>query len=786
MKKFLSLVLALVMAMSLVTISAGAKDFTDDSKVNYAEAVDVISALGIVDGYTDGSFRPTTELNRAQAAKIICNMVLGPTTASALSASAAPFSDVPADHWAAGYIAYCAKEGIIAGMGDGTFHPADTLTGYAFMKMLLTAIGYDAEMEGFVGANWGVNVAKQAIGIDLDDGNDDFVGTAKVTREEACLYAFNALTATMVKYGSKTTVNVNGATVVVGGSEATDVDGKGYKNYKGGETNDTLEFCEKYFPNLKLVDTASDDFGRPANTWKIKSKEVGTYAKAPALTYTEEVKGYEIYEDLGKPEVGTVKTYTNSETGVKAAEKLLAKKSDTDKTSQTKIGGNGVLVEVFTDDNGDDVDVDIVIINTYIGEVADVTENDDDERVVVVDGEEYVTEEFEEDDMVLYTAADGDIQSMVLAEKKTGELTKKVGSTYTIDGEEYKLTKGTTTTVKVKDDVDYYLDAYGYIIKMDVAEESTSVDNLAYVLKAGESRGEGWAKLLFTDGTTKTVDTDEDYSKLLDKVVSFKSDDGVYELKDKTTSSKTATNFEKGDTKMGGVRVDSKTVFVYMINTLDKDGKVDDTDYKAYTSFKKAPGFDTAKITYYAKDSVANVVYVEVNDTGLASNSDALIFLAAQKDLDVNDDGDDEWYEFQAIVDGKITTLNVLTDADNLDTLIDGVLVYKTATFNADDMVKKFTTASVTTPNAKGDYYVAETCEKESNEVILLDGDDYAYADDVKVFVVDDDEIAAGGISTIREDDTSAEVKGTKDPYASILFTLNDDGDVDTIVLVKK
>ena len=50
MKKFLSLVLALVMTMSLVTVSAGAKDFTDDSESTYTDAVDVISALGVVDG----------------------------------------------------------------------------------------------------------------------------------------------------------------------------------------------------------------------------------------------------------------------------------------------------------------------------------------------------------------------------------------------------------------------------------------------------------------------------------------------------------------------------------------------------------------------------------------------------------------------------------------------------------------------------------------------------------------------------------------------------------------
>ncbi len=107
MKKFLSLVLALVMTMSLVTVSAGAKDFTDDSSITYKEAVDVISALGVVDGYSGGDFRPDDVLTRGAAAKIICNLILGPTTASALSAGTAPFKDVPVTNTFAGYITYC-------------------------------------------------------------------------------------------------------------------------------------------------------------------------------------------------------------------------------------------------------------------------------------------------------------------------------------------------------------------------------------------------------------------------------------------------------------------------------------------------------------------------------------------------------------------------------------------------------------------------------------------------------------------------------------------------------
>ena len=147
MKKFLSLVLALVMTMSLVTVSAGAKDFDDNGDIDYKEAVDVISALGIVDGYSDGSFRPDGSLTRGAAAKIICNLILGPTTASALSATTAPFKDVPTTNVFAGYITYCAQQGIIGGYGDGTFRPSGTLTGNAFMKMLLGALGYDSSVE---------------------------------------------------------------------------------------------------------------------------------------------------------------------------------------------------------------------------------------------------------------------------------------------------------------------------------------------------------------------------------------------------------------------------------------------------------------------------------------------------------------------------------------------------------------------------------------------------------------------------------------------------------------
>ena len=75
MKKFLSLVLALTMMMSLVTINAGAKEFTDDEDQNYDEAIAVISEIGVVDGYEDGSFKPQANITRGQMAKILYNLM---------------------------------------------------------------------------------------------------------------------------------------------------------------------------------------------------------------------------------------------------------------------------------------------------------------------------------------------------------------------------------------------------------------------------------------------------------------------------------------------------------------------------------------------------------------------------------------------------------------------------------------------------------------------------------------------------------------------------------------
>ena len=381
MKKFLSLVLALVMTASLVTVSAGAKEFKDDKDVTYDEAVAVISEIGVVDGDTDGNFRPTDNLSRGAAAKIICNLILGPTTAAELKADTAPYKDVPVSNTFSGYIAYCAKEGIISGYADGSFRPAGTLTGYAFMKMLLGALGYDGTYEGYTGANWSINVAKQAIGIGLNKGlTDEFNGVDFVTREEAALYAFNTLKATMVDYDQKITTNVNGVDVTISQGNAKPVTWTEGKNNDGNIKDDKfVQFAEEFFPDL-VRKGDSTKFEAPANTWVYDKVEIGTYERTDLIveSYTTEVTGKDVY-DLLKASVikdNELKVYEDGKDkyGENSTDKVG--KDDLVRSNNNKLitTGDGALTKVYLDTDKDEIT--IVTINTYLAKAsADYSES---------------------------------------------------------------------------------------------------------------------------------------------------------------------------------------------------------------------------------------------------------------------------------------------------------------------------------------------------------------------------------------------------------------------------
>ena len=548
MKKLLALVLALVMSMSLVTISNAA--FKDADKIDYKEAVDVMNAVGVFIGDEKGNFNAKDNLTREQAAKIIAYLELGEKAADALVGSAT-FTDVAATRWSAGFVSYCAQAGVVSGY-DGKFDPAGQLTALQFGKMLLVEIGYDAKAAGMVGTDWAINTSKLLATTGLMKGIDGSVNQV-LTREKAAQMCLNALKTPTVEYTTKgSNITVNGAEINFGASTPTYVRNTVAKDQTISQeqltnsTDYTVELGEKLYKKLVLKPT-EDAFGRPTHTWTFENKKVGEYIEDADLTYTTSVKLGTIYSDLGLSEKIAAKDvvfYRNGNTEAnsgKDSKNVALTEAAIAKKAENKIGANGVLTQVwYNNDKGTAI---VTLIDTYVGKINSVVKaTSSADRYVNVNvlsdtisnvSAKFGTEDFAADDLVTFTAAwTGsvyEIQSAKALEKSaTGQLTQYTGDAYfpgttkwdgdsnfTVDGTKYKYdlnavvdsSNNSITDFTVgKSDMNVYLDDYGYAMYVEGVESET---NYAVVIGVGNvnayGNATGGATLLLPDGTKKEV-----------------------------------------------------------------------------------------------------------------------------------------------------------------------------------------------------------------------------------------------------------------------------------------
>ena len=554
MKKLLALVLALVMSMSLVTISNAA--FKDADKIDYKEAVDVMNAVGVFIGDEKGNFNAKENLTREQAAKIIAYLELGSKAADAL-VGGATFTDVASTRWSAGFVGYCAQAGVVAGY-DGKFDPAGQLTALQFGKLLLVEIGYDAKAAGMVGTDWAINTSKLLATTGLMNGIDGSVNQV-LTREKAAQMCLNALKTPTVEYATKgSNITVNGAEINFGASVPTYVTNTVAKEQT--ISNDTLtnskeytiELGEKLFKKLVLENNTTDAFGRPTHTWKLSTTKIGEYADEATLTYTKEVELGDIYADLGLSKTTTANEFWQDGKENKTLPSF-AKKDD----SALSGSNNGVLTQIYYDSDANDGKGEIIVvqINTYAAKVASVTKaSGAADRYITLSklsaradlNTKYETEDFAAKDLVSYTCAYNkssgqyEIQSVKALEKSvTGTLTQWTGivtgdstSSFTVDGTKYNYsnkadirkadgaTPATIANFKVNEsELDVYLDDYGYALYVVGTKVA---DNYAVVIGLGNTNAYGsetfGATLLLADGTKKEVtakySTDDNGSRI--------------------------------------------------------------------------------------------------------------------------------------------------------------------------------------------------------------------------------------------------------------------------------
>ncbi|MBQ9933082.1 MAG: S-layer homology domain-containing protein [Ruminiclostridium sp.] len=705
-KKVLALVLAMAMSLSLA-VSAGAA-FTDQDAVNYDVAVDTMVELGVINGYTDGSFKPANTVTRAEAAKMIAYTVAGAdeTTINYYD-GATKFEDVTGSYaWASAAINYCAGKDIIAGRSETVFDPGASVTGAELTKMILVALGYEPETankaETLVGANWMTNAISMGLKLDLYEGlNSDFVATQAANREETAQILFNALSANTKEV-------------------AFAIDD--YYVYRDGE--DLLEVA--FGADAEPV---NDDAGRPATLYSnFDNKDIDdiTISEYADFTFTTAMEENDLFKALGaegisggvkyvvmdqiwedgvqvaaSEQIGTTIDY-QAATGYNASfndSVVIAKGDD----SNIAGFGNGVVVEIFeTEESNHYV---MVAIREYIGTVTGVTKADEDkgtERTITIAGAgTFETEDFARQDVVLYTMDKNGVASVKAPTSISGTVTKITnGDTYTIDGVEYKLSQlndltpatdlalGTTGT--------WFVDSCGNLISLDETEEEDVYYGylLSYEANTGASAGllgngsvnagekfefvNDKGEVVVLDGAYGT-DSDGDIDEFVASVIEVEDGEDIasisgttwtdatanqlfaYELNGKGEISKVYNytdapsgnrTITKGDAfhSASSVALTSETVFFY-VNDAEEE-------YAVYTGYANAPTkTGTMQRIFDSEDMVMNAVVLKVADVAAQSDEDYVYFAGVEKTVEETEDGDTVVTYTNVYVNGEKSSL---------------------------------------------------------------------------------------------------------------------------------
>ena len=722
LKRALSLGLTATMISGLMVMGSSAASYADVTSENHQEAIEVLKSVGIMTGDEKGNFNPEAKVTRNEMAVVMSNLMAYNVKTYA---NTSPFTDVP--EWAEPYVAACYTNGITAGYTANTYGGSDNVTTAQAALMVMKALGYFQFQSDF-GADWQLSTVAQGNKIDLFEDVDSPVKEA-ITRNELAQLVLNALESGTVEADDDTIKVETGDVSVSAGkvkynyiTSAKDyaeaIDNKTVTNNDGTmSTGCIVELGEKLYSGDLTKKSTTDDFGRPASQWEYQAKEIGTYADTADNVFTAKVTSKKLYDAVGKTAAEDYK-WTVSVDGVKADDfsnsTLVKNKANDDadflKNMWDGMGtGNGVITEVFVD--GTDKTVDVAVIHQYAAEVLKVDEAEGTITLSDLSGvkdvadakDEFETKEFAEDDIVIYTYANGDIQSVYAAEKIEGEVTSvriktKVnndgdlvtpgdGDNFVVDGTTYKYNKTMKVgemldTDNVNNDVVAYVDANGYVAYVD---ESAVTYDYAYVLSMG-SDNDKWdndilgttvyARLVLTDGTVIKVETDAKFSEiasLKNHIVSYSKDKkDVYSLTDRshTFDLADATNLDVNNGKAGMTLVDNaqegKTAAVANANTVfivaESDSEsYDDFDFSVYTGVKNVPDIDgdaDTKAVVALKDgsNVAKVVYIQ--DAEVSGATD-VIFAYADPTPKYTKDKDGKIFEIDAIIGGEAKTLKI-------------------------------------------------------------------------------------------------------------------------------
>ena len=679
LKKILALVLAFACAF---TMFAGAA-FTDQADIKVEnEVVDTLIELGVINGYTDGSFKPNDTVTRAEMAKMIYVLRTGNSDASAYNNDKTSFTDVNG-HWAAGFIKYCQSVGIIAGQSATKFAPDQTVTAQEAAKMLLVTLGYDANKAGLVGINWAskTNALADENGL-LDDVNTSFTGPCP--RQYAAQLIYNAIDTPTVVWRDDAYTNVT----LLGDDNKTV--GEKFMNLK--KTTAVLEDVSKTSGKETFeltLDKTTVDLNKTTDSDNNGAKAL--------YSFTDVKKDYSdlkyqmvtvLYKNNDKSKVyGVYATKDNTQqTGILKNLKMDGNKAKLDDTKYDLADKNTVYVngkswtenkkdsnniKSFIDTYGNDSDTkytnaaymqptevkllatdgstDYSILNVKTFAVAEVTAVGSDYiNVSFKKGDNTIATKsklesddwdwydgVKKNDYVVLTAAGNYGTNHGLVEKAT-VVTGKVNGTKSddgvaIDGEWYTMAgkKGNMVTRPNTGANVEMVVVNGYVYYTDTT--AGSIDDIALLVEAAPKGGVNskWeARMIFADGTDKVVEIEKKWDDKDDGAAIAEFHEGIASnpnANETITYSKTPS-----ETKVAPMLVSyevSKDVYTLtrlgFKNTDDKNAtKIDTNGYDEYVTVGSAKTDGSIKGGTFAPSAVSRLYYESTGVVFVKSKAD--------------------------------------------------------------------------------------------------------------------------------------------------------------------
>ena len=720
LKRALSLALASVMLLGMMVVGTSAS-YADVSSKNNLEAIEVLKAVGVMTGDDKGNFNPDANVTRNEMAVIMCNLL------GLKAGGSHPFTDVPA--WAQGYVAACYNNGIIAGVSADKFNGDANVTAVQASLMVMKALGYFG-FAGEFGDNWKLSVVKQANKIDLYNGINAYTDQI-MTRNEVAQLVLNALECTVqvVTEQGGLTVDGNGISVNVKPTYTyEDAANNSGRDYASKPNTRTMELCEKlYDTDLRKNGDVTDDFGRPASEWTYHTTSIKCADEA-TLTYTKDVKIKDIYADLGKPSNAFVED-TSAANGADGKIVIDGQQGQQDnstadinvlKDNGHKVGAKGTLTEVYYDKNSGEVN--IICTNTYLAQAtADYNEKDEKLNITVyaaagktfnsnLSADDFAIANYKEDDYILVTAYTSNGTNYTVKEIAPATVVSDVkvsayaardyitagGTKYTMNATaaadnsgalgEDTILDGTSVSLQ-STTYDLVLDANGYLLGATTHSNDADLSDYLFVTDFAQSGFDWMAKVVFSDGTKKTVTVAKAKAStgaLIDvagegtansepATAGYVSEgwfytynvnkDGGYEL---TSIAASRAGYAATATIDSG-----KVVIVSGTTTKGTSSTVVIADGKVTTGIKNAPNVAAGPV-WYLNDANGYTQWVFSKQTGsVPTDADEIVYIydVASKGT-AKDENDNTYYVYKAVVKGEKTTINVDATTDKDGTAI--------------------------------------------------------------------------------------------------------------------